>query len=278
LAVFIVAEIGINHNGDIEIAKDLIKVAKESGCNAVKFQKRNIDKVYSEEFLNSYRDSPWGKTQRDQKNGLEFDLKQYQEIDSYCKDQQIEWFVSAWDISSQLFINDNFKCNYNKVASAMNVHKKLMELIASEGKHTFISTGMSSIDEIEVMVEIFEKQNCSFELMHTVSTYPMKDSDANLKMIDTLKNRFNCNVGYSGHETGVAISTAAVALGVTSIERHITLDRSMYGSDQSASLEPNGLRQLVSSIRKIEIAMGDGIKKFSDEERNVALSLRQRLN
>jgi len=278
LAVFIVAEIGINHNGDIEIAKDLIKVAKESGCNAVKFQKRNIDKVYSEEFLNSYRDSPWGKTQRDQKNGLEFDLKQYQEIDSYCKDQQIEWFVSAWDISSQHFINDNFKCNYNKVASAMNVHKKLMELIASEGKHTFISTGMSSIDEIEVMVEIFEKQNCSFELMHTVSTYPMKDSDANLKMIDTLKNRFNCNVGYSGHETGVAISTAAVALGVTSIERHITLDRSMYGSDQSASLEPNGLRQLVSSIRKIEIAMGDGIKKFSDEERNVALSLRQRLN
>jgi len=278
LAVFIVAEIGINHNGDIEIAKELIKVAKESGCNAVKFQKRNIDKVYSEEFLNSYRDSPWGKTQRDQKNGLEFDLKQYQEIDSYCKDQQIEWFVSAWDISSQLFINDNFKCNYNKVASAMNVHKKLMELIASEGKHTFISTGMSSIDEIEVMVEIFEKQNCSFELMHTVSTYPMKDSDANLKMIDTLKNRFNCNVGYSGHETGVAISTAAVAFGVTLIERHITLDRSMYGSDQSASLEPNGLRQLVSSIRKIEIAMGDGIKKFSDEERNVALGLRQRLN
>jgi len=128
------------------------------------------------------------------------------------------------------------------------------------------------------MVEIFEKQNCSFELMHTVSTYPMKDSDANLKMIDTLKNRFNCNVGYSGHETGVAISTAAVAFGVTSIERHITLDRSMYGSDQSASLEPNGLRQLVSSIRKIEIAMGDGIKKFSDEERNVALGLRQRLN
>ena len=278
MSITIIAEIGINHNGDMELCKKLIDLASEAGCDAVKFQKRDINLVYTKSFLEEHRDSPWGKTQRDQKNGLEFDLKQYQEIDSYCKDQQIEWFVSAWDISSQLFINDNFKCNYNKVASAMNVHKKLMELIASEGKHTFISTGMSSIDEIEVMVEIFEKQNCSFELMHTVSTYPMKDSDANLKMIDTLKNRFNCNVGYSGHETGVAISTAAVAFGVTLIERHITLDRSMYGSDQSASLEPNGLRQLVSSIRKIEIAMGDGIKKFSDEERNVALGLRQRLN
>ena len=278
MAVFIVAEIGINHNGDIEIAKELIKVAKESGCNAVKFQKRNIDKVYSEEFLNSYRDSPWGKTQRDQKNGLEFDLKQYQEIDSYCKDQQIEWFVSAWDISSQLFINDNFKCNYNKVASAMNVHKKLMELIASEGKHTFISTGMSSIDEIEVMVEIFEKQNCSFELMHTVSTYPMRDEDANLKMISTLKNRYKVNVGYSGHEVGLAVSYAACAFEITSLERHITLDRAMYGSDQSASVEPNGLRMLVGAVRKIEKALGDGEKKIIEDEVPIAKKLREHLN
>lgn len=277
MSIFISAEIGINHNGSIDICKQLIDVAKNSGCDAVKFQKRDIDKVYTKDFLDSHRDSPWGTTQRDQKLALEFNNEQYKEIDNYCKDKKIKWYASAWDLNSQKFLR-NFSCEYNKVASAMIVYKDLLKLIAEEKKHTFISTGMCTYEDIDCAIEIFQKANCSFELMHTVSTYPMKDKDANLNMINTLKNKYKCNVGYSGHESGLAVSQAAAALGITSLERHITLDRSMYGSDQSASLEPSGLTQLVGAVRKIEIAMGDGKKRIIDDEIPVAKKLREHLS
>ena len=275
--MFITAEIGINHNGDMSICKQLIDVAADAGCDAVKFQKRNINEVYTQEFLASSRESPWGTTQREQKEGLEFDFDQYKEIDSYCKEKGIEWFASAWDLKSQEFLR-KFNCNYNKVASAMIVYEELLKKIAEEKKHTFISTGMSDFSDIQKAVDIFNSAECPFELMHTVSTYPMKDEDANLKVIETLRDKFNCNVGYSGHEAGLAISYAAAALGISSLKRHITLSRAMYGSDQSASVEPNGLRQLVGGVRKIEKALGDGKKKIIEAEKPIAKKLREHIN
>ena len=277
MGIFIVAEIGINHNGDMLTCKKLIDAASDSGCDAVKFQKRDIDQVYTQGFLDSPRESQWGATQREQKVGLEFSAEQYQEIEDYCKYKGIEWFASAWDVNSQKFLRQ-FNSKYNKVASAMIVHTELLKEVASEGKHTFISTGMTAYDDIQTAVDIFRKANCSFELMHTVSTYPMKDEDANLNMIKTLREKFDCNVGYSGHEVGLAVSYAASALGITSLERHITLDRSMYGSDQSASVEPSGFQQLVGAVRKIELAMGDGIKKTIEAEAPIAENLRQHLD
>ena len=277
MSIFIVAEIGINHNGDMSICKSLIDVAIDSGCDAVKFQKRDIDKVYTQDFLDSPRKSPWGKTQREQKLGLEFDIDEYKEIDRYCKARNIEWFASAWDLNSQIFLQQ-FDCKYNKVASAMIVYEDLLRMIAQEGKHTFISTGMTTFNDIQKAVDIFNEEGCSFELMHTVSTYPMKDENANLKMINTIRDKYQCDVGYSGHEVGLAISYAAAALGISSLERHITLNRSMYGSDQSASVETSGLRQLVGAVRKIEKAMGDGIKKTIEAETAIAKKLRQHLD
>jgi len=276
MSIFIIAEIGINHNGDIDICKQLIDIASDAGCDAVKFQKRDINKVYTQEFLDSYRESPWGTTQREQKKGLEFTEDDYQKISSYCKSKKIDWFASAWDINSQKFLQ-KFDCKFNKIASAMLIDTELLELVASEKKHTFISTGMSTYEDINKAVNIFRKHNCSFELLHTVSTYPMKDEHANLKMINVLRERYGCNVGYSGHEVGLAVSYAAAALGISSLERHITLNRAMYGSDQAASIEPNGLKQLVGAVRKIELAMGDGIKKTSEDEKKVALNLRQHI-
>jgi len=273
MGIFIIAEIGINHNGDIEIAKDLIKVAKDAGCDAVKFQKRTIELVYTKEFLDSPRESPWGKTQRDQKMALEFGYEEYKEIDRYCKELGIEWFASAWDLESQKFLRQ-FDLKYNKIASPMLTYEPLLRMVAEEKKHTFISTGMSTLEEIDRAVEIFREAGCPFELMHCVSTYPMEDEDANLKCIITLRERYNCNVGYSGHEVGLAVSYAAAALGITSLERHITLDRAMYGSDQAASLEPAGLRMLVGAVRKIEKAMGDGIKKVNAKEVPISKKLR----
>ena len=277
MSIFICAEIGINHNGDMEICKKLIDVALEAGCDAVKFQKRDIDLVYTKEFLSSDRDSPWGTTQREQKEGLEFNASEYEEINSYCKERGIEWYASAWDLNSQEFLRQ-YDCKYNKVASAMVVYKDLLKMIAEEGKHTFIATGMTNQDDISNAVKIFKDANCPFELMHCVSTYPMDEKNANLHCIDTLRNEFDCNVGYSGHEPGLAISYAAAALGITSLERHITLDRAMYGSDQSASIEPAGLRQLVGAVRKIELAMGDGSIKFLEEELPIAENLRQHID
>jgi len=277
MSIFIIAEIGINHNGDINICKQLIDVAKDAGADCVKFQKRDINQVYTQEFLDSPRESQWGTTQREQKLGLEFSADEYQEIEDYCKKKSIDWFASAWDINSQKFLRQ-FNSKYNKVASAMIVYKDLLVEIASEGKHTFISTGMTTYDDIQAAVDIFRKANCPFELMHAVSTYPMKDEDANLNMINTLREKFNCNVGYSGHEVGLAVSYAATALNITSLERHITLDRAMYGSDQSASIEPTGFRQLVGAVRKIEVAMGDGIKRTYRDEILIAKNLRQHLD
>ncbi len=275
--VVIVAEIGINHNGDMSICKRLIDMAVESGCDAVKFQKRDLDQVYTQEFLDSSRESPWGTTQREQKAGLEFGINEYQEIDQYCKEKGIEWFASAWDLNSQEFLQQ-FDCKYNKVASAMIVYEDLLKMIAKEGKHTFISTGMTTYDDIQKAVDIFREENCPFELMHTISTYPMEVENANLEMINTLRNKYKCDVGYSGHEVGLAVSNAAAALGITSLERHITLDRSMYGSDQSASVEPAGFKNLVGAVRKIEKAMGDGIKRTIEAETPIAENLRQHLD
>jgi len=273
--VFITAEIGINHNGDISIAKKLIEIAKNAGCDAVKFQKRDVEKVYSKEILNQPRESPWGTTQRDQKLGLELSLKEYSTIDKYCKKKRIPWFVSCWDVGSQIQMR-KFKTKYNKVASAMLVHNKLLKTIAEEKKYTFISTGMSTLKDIEKAVKIFRKFKCPFELMHSHSAYPMNPKEANLKLISVLKNKFKCKVGYSGHETGsYLICVTAALLGATSIERHITLDRTMYGSDQAASLEPGGLFRLVRDLREIENILGDGKKRIWDSELPAKEKLRQ---
>ena len=273
--VFVVAEIGINHNGSLEIAKKLIDAAVVVGCDAVKFQKRTVEKVYSKSALDAPRDSPWGKTNREQKNGLEFSLKDYEKINKYCKSKKIDWFVSCWDVDSQIKMR-KFKTKYNKVASAMLIHKKLLETIAKEKKHTFISTGMSTMKQIEDAIKIFKKNKCSFELMHSHSAYPMPIEEANLQLITTLKNKFKCNVGYSGHETAsYVVCLSAVLLGATSIERHITLDRTMYGSDQAASLEPDGLHRMVRDIRTVEKILGDGKKHIWDSEKPAQKKLRE---
>lgn len=272
-ACFLVAEIGINHNGDLNIAKKLISEAKNSGFDAIKFQKRDINVVYTQEFLESSRKSPWGETQRQQKEGLEFSLSDYWEIDNFCKNIDMEWFVSCWDINSQVEMRV-FSTKWNKVASAMATNKPFLEVVASEKKHTFVSTGMTSIEEIEECVKIFKKQSCPITLLHTVSTYPSEEADLNLKCITTLKEKFNLPVGYSGHETGVSPSVMAVVLGSEVIERHITLDRAMYGSDQAASLEPQGMRNLCSTIKKVNVCMGDGVKRIIPAEVKVAKKLR----
>jgi len=263
--IFTIAEIGINHNGDINLAKRLIDEAKEAGFDSVKFQKRNIELVYSPEELDKPRESPFGTTNRDQKNGLEFNTEQYDEIDQYCKNVGIEWFASAWDLESQEFLR-KYNLKYNKVASTMLRVYPLLEKIAEEKRYTFISTGMSNLKEIEKAVNIFEKHRCPYELMHCNSSYPTNNDEANLSVIKILRDRFDCKVGYSGHERGIQVSLAAVALGATSIERHITVDRSMYGSDQAASLGVKGFRTLIRDIRIIERALGDGVKRIYNSE------------
>ena len=273
--IFFIVEIGINHNGDIKIAKEMIKEAKFSGADAVKFQKRDIDLVYDKETLSSKRESPWGDTFRHQKEGIEFGLKEYKQIDEYCRSLDIEWFASAWDLNSLDFLKQ-FKLKYTKIASPMIIDKKFLEEVAKQGKHTFISTGMSDFKIIDEAVQIFRKNKCSFELMHCISKYPFDDSKANLNMINVLKKRYGCNVGYSGHEKGgLAISYAASALGISSLERHFTLDRNMYGTDQTASITPPTLKQLIGGIRKIEMALeGSKDKVILEEEKSVAEKLR----
>lgn len=273
MKTYIIAEIGINHNGDMKIAEKLIDIAVIAGCDAVKFQKRTIDKVYSKEMLDSPRVSPWGNTQRAQKEGLEFNEREYDEINEYCKAKGIDWFASAWDVDSQKFLQ-KYRLKYNKVASAMLTNYELLKEIASEGKYTFISTGMSNHEEIDRAIEVFKNENCEFELMHCNSTYPMKNEDANLLMIKKLKEKYECKVGYSGHETGTLVSICAVTLGATSVERHITLDKKMYGSDQGASIEPSELCKLVKEIREVEKILGNGEKLLSQAELEVRKKLR----
>lgn len=273
MKTFVIGEIGINHNGDMNIVREMIKEAKLAGCDAVKFQKRTIDDVYSADYLAEHRDSPWGTTQREQKEGLELDYDEYCEIDKICKENDIDWFASAWDINSQIFLKQ-FNCKYNKVASALLTNKVLLNMIADEGKKTFISTGMSTLDEIDEAVEIFKSKNCPFELMHCNSTYPMEENDANLNVMNLLKERYACDIGYSGHEKGYFVSVCAAAHGATSIERHITLDKTMYGSDQKASIDMNELKEMVQYIRRWENISGTGEKELSEGEMAVRKKLR----
>lgn len=273
--VFIIGEIGTNHNGSIDIAKKIIDAAVNTGFDAVKFQKKSVEKIYTKEFLDSFLESPWGTTQREMRLHREFSENEFKQIDQYCEKRKIEWFFSSWDVDSQISMR-KFKTKFNKVASAMLVHEKLLEIIAEEGKPTFISTGMSTMEEIEKAVKIFREHKCPFELMHSTSSYPMKPEEANLKMIPMLKKKFQCDVGYSGHEVSASIiSTTAVMLGATSIERHLTLDRTFYGYDQASSLEPEGMRRLVRDIRLLDVVMGDGKKKIWDSERPNMKKLRQ---
>lgn len=274
MSLYLIAEIGINHNGSLDTAKKLIDAAADAGFDAVKFQKRTIDKVYTKEFLDGPRESPWGTTQRDQKMGLEFTREAYQEIDKHCKSLGVAWSASAWDVDAQKFIRD-FNVPFNKVASAMLGHKPLLREIASERKKAFISTGMATLDEIDEVVDLFVKANCPFELMHCNSTYPMKQEDANLLCIPMLMKRYSCQVGYSGHETSLLkVCSAAIVLGATSLERHITLDRAMYGSDQAASIETHALRDFVGTVRKIPLLLGSGKKEITPAELAVRKKLR----
>ena len=271
--IYFIAEIGINHNGDLTIVRQLIDAAKDAGCDAVKFQKRTIDIVYASEFLDSPRESPWGDTQRAQKSALEFTDAQYDEIDSYCQKVGIEWFASAWDVPSQEFLR-RYHLKHNKVASAMTTNLAFLKVVAEEGRHTFISTGMCEMEDIDRAVTIFQEHDCPFTLMHTISTYPANEEDLNLRCIETLRQRYLCPVGYSGHEVSVSPSVMAAMLGATAIERHITLQRAMYGSDQSASLEVDALKRLVTILRKIPVVLGDGVKRFEAAEKDVAAKLR----
>lgn len=270
--IYVIAEIGINHNGDLDIARSLIKGAKEAGCNAVKFQKRTVEKVYTKEDLDKPRESPWGTTQRQQKMGLEFTKDGYDQIDAYCREIGIDWFASAWDPDSQIFLRQ-YALKYNKVASALLTSLDVVRLVAEEGRHTFVSTGMSTLEEIDAAVAIFREANCPFELMHTNSTYPSPKDQINLRVMNSLRDRYGVDIGYSGHEQGRVVALAAAAMGATSIERHVTLDRAMYGSDQAASLTLREMELLVTDIRTIERAMGDGQKTITDAEMAVRMKL-----
>ena len=273
--VFIIAELGTNHMGDIQNAKKLINAAAFAGCDAVKLQKKNVEKIYTKEFLDSPIDSPWGSTQRNMRQHREFNDNQFKQIDLHCKRKKIPWFVSCWDVESQIHMR-KFRTKFNKIASAMLIHEKLLHTIAEEKKYTFISTGMSSLKDIEKAVKIFRKHHCPFELMHCHSAYPMPVEEANLKLIPFLKKKFRCKVGYSGHEAAATyVSLPAIFLGATSIERHITLDRASYGTDQAASLEPKGLNTMIRDIRILEKIMGDGKKRVWKSEIPNQKKLRQ---
>ena len=272
--VKIIAEIGINHNGDISMAKKLISMAKNCGCDYVKFQKRNPDICVPENQKKLMRETPWGYiSYLDYKKKIEFSKDDYKIIDDYCKEKKIEWFASVWDLDSLKFI-EQFNVSTHKIASALVTNLELLKEVAKCKKYTFISTGMCELEDIDKAVDIFKKANCEFELMHSVSTYPADEKDLNLSLINFYKKRYNCNVGYSGHEAGISPSVIAAALGASSIERHITLSRSLFGTDQSASVERRGLTELVTVIRKIPIVLGVPQKKMLDAEKPIAKKMR----
>ena len=269
---FIVAEIGINHNGDMAIAKRLIDVAVNAGCNAVKFQKRTVDVVYTAEELARVRESPFGTTNGDLKRALEFDRPAYEEIDRHCREKGIRWFVSCWDEASVDFI-EAFDPPCYKIASASLTDDRLLRHTRATGKPIVMATGMSTMEQIEHAVDLVGRDD--LVILHACSTYPAYYEELNLRVINVLQDRFDVPVGYSGHETGIPSSVAAVALGACMVERHLTLDRSMWGSDQAASLEPNGMARLVRDIRLIETAMGDGVKRVLDREVPIMDKLRR---
>ena len=273
MPVIIIAEIGINHNGDIGIAQQMIKMAKDCGADYVKFQKRDIETVYSKEILDSPRKSPWGTTTRQQKMGIEFGKDEYDLIDEYCKQIKMPWFASAWDLKSLEFL-DQYDLPHNKVASAMATHCDFLKAVADRKKHTFISTGMCTMQDIEKVVDIFQRRDCPYTLMHCIAAYPIEDKATNLMMVKTLLDKFGPPVGYSSHDVGVGPSIIAVVLGATAIEKHVTCDRAMYGSDQAASLERKGLEHLIKECRAVSECLGDGRKFIKDIEQSVAKKLR----
>ena len=271
---FLIAEIGINHNGSIQLAKKLIDLAVKYKFDAVKFQKRDLDVCIPNNQKEVMRETPWGlMTYLNYKKKLEFSISQYKEIDKYCKKKKILWFASCWDLNSQKIMRQ-FKFKYNKVASAMITNTKLLDLISKEKRTTLISTGMCNYKDIKNAVKIFKKNKCKFILMHCVSTYPCKDEDLNLSMINKLKNDFKCPVGYSGHENSVSPSLIAYLLGAEFIERHITLDRAMWGTDQSASLSESGIKNLSDIVNKIPKIIGKPIKKYFKEEKKMSQKMR----
>jgi len=272
---FIVGEIGINHNGDPALAKKLIDIAKATGCHAVKFQKRTVEVVYTKEELEKVRESPFGETNGDLKRGLELSFEQYRAIDAYCREKEILWFASCWDEASVDFI-DQFAVPCYKIASASLSDDGLLKYTRTKAKDRpiLLSTGMSTVEEIDHAVEVLGRPN--LVLIHTTSTYPAHDEELNLRCIPWLAGRYGMPVGYSGHETGVASSVAAVALGACVLERHITLDRALWGSDQAASLEPNELIRLVRDIDLVQKSMGDGIKRVLEREEATLKKLRRK--
>ncbi|MFZ3114853.1 MAG: N-acetylneuraminate synthase family protein [Syntrophales bacterium] len=272
---FVMAEIGINHNGDLDMAKKLIDVAKTAGCDAVKFQKRTIDVVYSSEELAKPRESPFGSTNGDLKYGLEFGQEEYEEIDRYCRDRKVIWFASCWDEQSIDFI-DKFDLPCYKIASASLTDDELLRYTRQKAKKrpVILSTGMSTMDQIDHAVDVLGKDD--LVILHACSTYPAYYEELNLKVIPNLSKRYNVPIGYSGHETGLASSVAAVCIGACAVERHITLDRSLWGTDHAASLEPSGIMRLIRDIRLIEKSMGDGEKRVIEREYPIIKKLRRK--
>lgn len=269
---YVIAEVGINHNGDLDICHRLIDVAAKAGCDAVKFQKRTVDVVYTAEELAKPRENPFGPTNGDLKRGLEFDAAAYSAIDAHCKAKGIAWFASCWDEASVDFI-DRFDPPAYKIASASLTDDALLAHTRAKGKPIILSTGMSTIEQVDQAVEVLGVED--LVLLHTCSAYPSNYDELNLKVIPTLRARYGVPVGYSGHETGIPSSAASIALGACVVERHVTLDRAMWGSDQAASLEPSGITRLVRDIRLIETALGDGIKRVETREVPVLEKLRR---
>ena len=271
---YVIAEIGINHNGDLDVAKKLIDVAAVSGCDAVKFQKRNPDVCVPDHQKNVMRETPWGTmSYLEYKYRMEFEKNEYDQIDAYCLDKNIDWSASPWDMDSLDFLLQ-YKIPFIKVPSAMITNEQLMRACASTGKKVIFSAGMSSLDEVDEAVRWMREESADFALLHCNSSYPAPLEDLNLSCIQTLKQRYDCEVGYSGHEFRLGTSVAAIYLGATIVERHITLDRTMWGSDHLASVEPQGLIKLVKGIRELEIAYGDGVKKVTEAEKKVRKKLR----
>ena len=265
--IFLIGEIGINHNGNLNNAKKLIKVAKRVGFDAVKFQKRTPEITTPKSKANTIRETPWGKiTYLDYKKKIEFGKKEFDEINKFCKKINIIWFASPWDIPSNNFLK-KYKLKFNKIASPMLTNFELLKSVAKQKKFTFISTGMSNIKDVDAAVKIFRKYKCPFNLMHCVSAYPCNEENLNLKLIQKYKIKYKTEVGYSGHEKSVSPSLMAVCMGASSVERHITLDRTMWGTDHASSLEENGMKNLVELVRKFEKVQGDGIKKFLPSEK-----------
>lgn len=271
--VTVIAELGINHLGNIDLAKEMIKGAVNAGADLIKLQKRDLNSTYSKEELDKPRESPYGLKNRDLKEQLEFNVEEYDIIDEYCRKLNIPWFASPWDLKSVDFL-EQYNPKYYKIPSALITHKELCEKIAKLGKYTYIATGMSTVEEIIKVVALFKAcGNTNFELMHCNSTYPCPDEDLNMSLIPYLRKLFCCKIGYSGHSAGIMDGIMATVLGATSVEKHVTTNRTMYGTDQASSLEIHGLAKMIEYIRYVETAMGQGVKSITPLEAKVRAKL-----